>query len=122
MEQMRNALLAVMAKHPFLSCRGFEAACVGIEAPRADLAASVDEFERAVAWLLLVPKRQTVNRDFDSYGLKHAAERWARAYVGNGALIAAALHLGFIIEPIDGSLNALIGVAGRSKWPKGSEI
>jgi hypothetical protein len=60
-----------------------------------------------------------VNRDFDSYGLKHCAETWGGAYVGNGALIAAALHLGFIVEAT--GRNALINAAARSKWPVNSE-
>lgn len=34
----------------------------------------------------------------NSYGLKHDVENWADVYVSNGALIAAALGLGFEYE------------------------
>ena len=44
--------------------------------------------------------------DHGSYALKHSAERWGErngleGYVSNGALIAAALHLGFLVRPDD---------------------
>lgn len=45
-----------------------------------------------------------------SYGLKHAAERWGKSYVSNGALIQAAIDLGLRVEP--GSINAWVFVAG----------
>lgn len=49
----------------------------------------------------------------DSYGLKHDAERWGRdngfvPYVSNGALIVAAIYLGFELDgDFDG--NVFIG-------------
>ena len=91
---------------------------------RMELIASVDEFERAVAWLSVIPKRKSPNRDDGhSYGLKHAAEKWAGAYITNGALIAAAVHLGFPITPCPSAINCWIGVASVRKWPfQGDEI
>jgi hypothetical protein len=74
-------------------------------------------FIRAVEWLRHIPRRKTVN--LGSYGLKHQAERWGGDYVSNGALIAAAIQLGFEVKRIPGTPNALINVAGRSKWPPG---
>ena len=46
-----------------------------------------------------------------SYGLKHRAEEWAGLYICNGAMIAAALMLGWKVkrDPISG-LNATV-------WP-----
>jgi len=119
MEQMGKALRDVLANTPFLSRRGIEPASFD---PDADLSQCVAEFSRAVDFLCLAPKRRAVNRDFDSYGLKHGAEDWAGGYVSNGALIAGALYLGLIVEPIDGSLNARINIGARTKWPKRAEV
>jgi hypothetical protein len=69
-----------------------------------------------VAWLRLVPKVQQPRRS--SYYLKHAAEKWAGAYISNGALIAAAVHLGFAIERAPSNINAQIGVTAlEPRWP-----
>lgn len=57
----------------------------------------------------------------NSYSIKHAAERWGgrsgmSSYVSNGAAIAAALHLGFVVSEyptpwfLDPGPNALIGI------------
>jgi hypothetical protein len=54
-----------------------------------------------------------------SYGLKHSAEEWhrkqdRRRYVGNGALIVAALIKGFAIKRVEvRSPNCLVGVNVR---------
>jgi hypothetical protein len=120
MGEMEKALLQVVNGHAFLTWRGFETGAVGAEFQdlRKAWPNHIGEFRRALDWLQCVPPRLTVNRDFDSYRLKHAAEHWAGGYVSNGALIAAALHLGFVVEPIAGSLNAYISVSGETKWPK----
>jgi hypothetical protein len=90
----------------------------GFVKARADLRDDgVSYFLRAVEWLNHIPRRKSVN--LGSYGLKHQAERWGGAYVSNGALIAAAIHLGFKVERVRGTPNALINVAGRTKWPAG---
>jgi hypothetical protein len=87
----------VMRKYPDLTIDGLAGdRRPDFERRRTALSGAVSEFERAVAWLSRVPKRKSANRDDGySYGLKHAAEAWAGAYLPNGALIAAAVHLGF---------------------------
>lgn len=48
----------------------------------------------------------------DSYRLKHAAEKWAREYIGNGAFILAADRCGFALSvsrPIQ-PCNAMVGI------------
>lgn len=113
----------VMASNPDLTSRGFEGQSVaGFEDARADLLADrrIEEFERALAWLWEVPARKTPNtRNGNSYHLKHVAEKWARHYIGNGFLIAAAIWLKFPIKQMDGSPNAIVGVSAPNKWPVG---
>ena len=76
------------------------------------------EFRRAMAFLLLAcGKRKTINRRVSSYGLKHSAEQLmaemnvAESYVSNGALIVAAVALGYRVERIEGTPNAFFDLA-----------
>lgn len=76
-------------------------------ARRAELLSDwhTEQFLCAVAFLATVPMTRTIRPDTDSYRLKHIAEKYpvqlddgevlGPAYVSNGALIVAALHLGF---------------------------
>jgi hypothetical protein len=113
------ALRDVMLRHPDLTVDGLGGdRRPDFEGRRVELVAYVDEFERAVAWLHQVPKRQTPNRVAGhSYGLKHVVQAWAGIYIPNGAMIAAAAHLGFSIAQCPSRINCWIGVAGRRKWP-----
>jgi hypothetical protein len=114
-----NNLAEAMRKYPDLTIDGLAGdRRPDFEGRRLELVAAVDEFDRAVAWLSMVPKRKSPNRlDGHSYGLKHAAEEWAGAYITNGALIAAAVHLGFPIVQCPSAINCWIGVASARKWP-----
>ena len=118
-EEAETAIDAVMAEWERLTCWGFSnPKDKDFAKARAALRDDgVSYFIRAVEWLHHIPRRNTVS--LDSYWLKHQAEWWSGNYVSNGALIAAAIHLGFKVEPISGSPNALIGAAGRSQWPPG---
>jgi len=115
----RTYLADAMQKYPYLTIDGLAGdRRPDFEGRRMELVAAVDEFERAVAWLSVIPKRKSPNRDDGhSYGLKHAAEEWAGAYITNGALIAAAVHLGFPIAPCPSAINCWIGIASMRKWP-----
>ena len=69
----------------------------------------------ATAIAFLRQCRHTKIPNLNSYGLKHAAERWGmchgmESYVANGDLIAAAIFLGFNIDTSD-NLNAAIAVS-----------
>jgi hypothetical protein len=79
----------VMRKYPDLTIDGLAGdRRPDFEGRRMALIGAVREFDRAVAWLSRVPKRRSPNRDDGhSYGLKHAAETWAGAYLPNGVLI-----------------------------------
>lgn len=62
------------------------------------------EFLRSLCFMDQIPQIKTINTKISSYGLKHIAEKmpctfadgevWGPEYVGNAALIIAALHLG----------------------------
>ena len=65
----------------------------------------VRQIADAAEWLALCDRRKSINRDATSYGLKHECERWRKArypsrnyYVSNGALLMAAVGLGFRIQ------------------------
>lgn len=81
---------------------------------RADLLSErgIQEFLRARSYLENFSIRKTINTSRTSYGLKHGAENYHnRNYVSNGALIAAAIDLGFKIKPLDEySLNCYLSI------------
>lgn len=95
----------------------------GLRRPPKDVRSSpvrADEIATAVAYLCRF--RPTKRGTYNSYFLKHEAERWAlrngmSAYVSNGALIAAALTLGLVIDEYlncwPTSPNAKIGISKR---------
>lgn len=69
----------------------------------------------AKTFLSKLEKTISVNRRCrGSYGLKHDAERYAGTYISNGALIAAAVELGFRVSPIAKSPNAYLGYTTKS--------
>lgn len=77
----------------------------------------IDQEEVALAKIFLskLEKTTSVNRRCrGSYGLKHDAERYAGNYISNGALIAAAVELGFRVSPIAESPNAYLGYTTKS--------
>jgi hypothetical protein len=72
------------------------------------------EFKNACDFLSGCLLRKTVNRKMGgSYGLKHKAERWAGDYISNGALIAAAIHLGIRFEQDNDSPNVHLAVSSK---------
>jgi hypothetical protein len=119
------ALGAVLRQVPELGYEGFRAVGITHErhaVNRIRLSNAVAEFELAVAWLEFVPRIRTVGRTAQSsYFWKHVAERSAGRYISNGSFIAAALHLGFPVEPIVRSPNGLVGIAAafeRQFWQR----
>lgn len=111
------AILDVMIAYPSLSIEGLDdPRRLGFVAACAKLGEAVEQFDAAVAWLQLVP-RTLQPRQF-SYILKHRAQSWSGKYVSNGALIAAALHLGIRVRREPGTLNAYLAIGGRKSWPR----
>lgn len=79
----------------------------------------LDEVESCAAWLALQGPIKTLNRERGSYGFKHDVERWVgrtrkEQYISNGALIAAALGLGFKYKQVEwGSPNVYLNLSKR---------
>jgi hypothetical protein len=111
---MEKELRAVLAQHPTLTPNGLNAPCdSSLLEPH-----NVLEFELAVSWLRSVPRAKLhPERSQSSYRLKHWAEDWIGSYVCNGAMCAAAWHLGYPVKEFPGSPNVLIGVGGMHTWP-----
>ena len=75
-------------------------------------------------WLSSVKRTKHPNSNTsNSYGLKHRVESWykqlhkntGRCSIPNGAFIAAAYYMGFIVKPrCLGSINAYINISSRS--------
>jgi hypothetical protein len=64
-------------------------------AERAALGAAVTQCTCAAAWLASAPRQQRINRQAGSAGLTALCAALAGRYIANGALICAAIHLGF---------------------------
>jgi hypothetical protein len=113
----RIAICDVMIAHEDLTIEGFDnPARPQFEKAGADLLwGATDQFERAVAWLRTV--RHTKTPTLPSYWLKHQVQRLTGGYVSNGALIAAAIHLGIRVRR-SGGFSCDLAVGGRRNWQK----
>jgi len=121
------ALLAdIEARFPQLACDGFLGASNAFYAtPTVGLSEVPEQFAAAMDFIRAgAPGGWRRPRGRYSYGLKHAAEAWSRtaygdkAYVSNGAMIAAAIASGWSVEP-DG-INAWLKPPARPKPPSPS--
>lgn len=104
-----EAIEAVRQRYPDLAWYGFGMPSWSeepFEMHRAAMTESgkVQQFLRAVAWLVQVRQTPKINRRRHSYDWKHVAERWHMSkgqgdyYIAEGMFIAAAAHLGFQIR------------------------
>jgi len=81
---------------------------VRLERGRSELLSedSIKQINASIGFLMqFATPRKTQNKSFSSYGLKHDAEAWAGLYITNGALVAAALILGYRAHPNAGDPN-----------------
>lgn len=116
-DDIRAALVQVMAEHPLLNYfgygRGIGVCLTDLDTLREQLRSdyALSEIRIAVGYLEPLPRLGPHSRKWSSsYTLKHRAEDTVSGYVSNGALIAAALILGIPIKtPVD-SPNPLIAV------------
>jgi len=56
-----------------------------------------------------ITPRKTLNREKNSYRLKHVVEKKCNKYISNGAFIKAAIELGYKFEP--SGLNAYFAMS-----------
>jgi hypothetical protein len=91
----------VMERQPTLTIEGFG---VGLSKRslcdmRQFLVAATEQIDAALAYLKAgAPDNRAPSAGMYSYGLKHCAENWAGHYISNGAMIAAALMLGWKVK------------------------
>ena len=86
----------IINAYPTLTSCGFrKKSDPDFQSERQDLKNLLGEFQRSCVYLSRRRKEKTFNMGFSSYGLKHMVERQFGAYISNGVLIAAGLHLGF---------------------------
>lgn len=99
--EAREAVAVAVARYPFLTADGVN----NPEPLRHKLDYDLAFMQVATAIAFLRRCTPTVRTKLSSYGLKHDAERWGATqpglspYVSNGALIAAAVYLGFPTRP-----------------------
>ena len=120
MQQAREAMRWVQARHPDLSANGWSGGSRNLP--------DLQEIATALAFIDCSGARvlQKVKHGRSSYGWKHQAEAWGRAigfapYVSNGAFIAAALHRNVPIKRFDGSSpNCELGLSqhGWVNWSR----
>ena len=113
----KEDLKDIMTQYPNLTASGVD----GKEDPKA-LFNFLDACNASCEWLSLVKRTKWPSRhNHNSYGFKSLVESWynkkygKRLYVPNGAFLAAAYFLGFIVEPKPGSPNALLNISKTSK-------
>ena len=114
-----KSLQEVMQEHPQLCAMGYRPKWAADEfgvfsGSRADLAADVEQFEKARAWISenLEP-RKTFNHFYHSYVLKHICERHT-GYITNGTFIAAMIAKGYNVRTFPGTLNPCFNVTNAS--------
>jgi hypothetical protein len=79
---------------------------------RRQLLQDAPQFESACEWIeRRLQPRQTINGAYDSYALKHVAEREI-GYLTNGTFIAAMAACGYELQPA--GANALFNVCSQS--------
>jgi hypothetical protein len=69
-----------------------------------------ERFESACKWLKELDKTQAINTRYTSYYIKHIAERRIGGHLSNGALIAAAIYLGFDYKVASGHANVFFNM------------
>jgi hypothetical protein len=93
---------AILVQHPTLTAMGFDnPGNTGFQFNRAYLRQYVGEFQCACIYLSRRKKSSMRYNFHNSYTLKHIAEDKFHTYICNGALIAAAMHLGFEYRQMD---------------------
>lgn len=106
-EEAIRALRRARLRYPSLGPNGFD-----------DPTAKVEHEEVATALAFLNECKPNKHSNMNSYGLKHAAEFWAKkefgryCYVSPGAMLVALIWRGFRVERQ--GRNAMTGVAIRS--------
>ena len=115
----------VIAASPSLTTHGF-----GIdgnpgeyfELEREKLSDCYDEALACAEFLLACMRTKEAHTDLGStYGFKHSVERFVKKrknqslYIPEGALIVAAIHLGFQMKPKEGTTSVYLNISKKTK-------
>lgn len=81
--------------------------------PGRELLGYAEQFDLVVAWLEKHPQARTLNanRLATSYNWKHVAEKAIKRYIPNGVFVTAALHVGLVVESIEGTYDAHVNLS-----------
>lgn len=114
----KDYLLAVMEKMPNLTDDGFTTNCEGerFETARKRLAENLGDFALCCKWFRKRTKHQELNSARNSYRISFMVKGSGGEPVSNGAVIAAAIHCGFIHKNVVGSRCATFGMAEEPEW------
>ena len=110
---------AAVSPLPSSGARHFPHLCEhGLYPPKGQLPKPIEEDQVLTAMAFLSQcSRRTKRGKYSAWFLREAAERWSVKVVSSGALIAAALRLGFVVEEHPNCLllfaDALIGISKR---------
>lgn len=125
LSEAAKLLNAAFTMEPRLRPNGIAYKAGDVNAPalakaREEMSRHLDEVAGATAWLRNQRRSDTYNELSTSYGFKHQAEEWSKKhggapYISNGALIAAALGLGFKLRHVRGTLNIELALDERTR-------
>ena len=104
----------ILSAYPNLTSEGFEHNNTLKGRP-----INVKEVDKAIRWLKYNKTRESFNRRWTTYGLKHIAEKDQDTYIPNGAFICGAIGLGYKVKPIHNSPNAYINISSSLRGEKG---
>ena len=112
--------IETILKNPTLTTHGFgvdDGSEETFEIERPNLASCYEEANACEEFLMLCKRTKHPNKELGStYHFKHAVERFnPPMYVREGALILAALHLGFEIQQIPGRTSAYLNISKKTK-------
>lgn len=116
---LRKKIQVVMDKTPELTIEGMgQINHPNYKKDRAALLSddNVVAFDAASFWIVeLLEKRKTINKKYNSYGMKHLCEEFLDTYIANGVLIAAMLNQGYewkqCINPVGLNPNVMFNVS-----------
>ena len=77
------------------------------------------QIAQITAWVQQIPQMKRIASDFNSYFLKHIAERWTRAYVTNEEFHEIMKQCGFRFKQDSDSPNYLYNLS--EKWVRENE-
>ena len=129
-DALREEISTVMAEVPELTAFGLRLLShPNYEIDRQALLSqdNVIAYDGASFWVnKLLDKRKTINKNYNSYNMKHMCERFLDGYIPNGTLIAAMINQGYdwaqCVGPIGYNPNVMFNVSFKDYHKKEATI